>query len=236
MISVVIPAYNEENAIEACLTAFQNQTTTHPFEVILVDNNSTDKTVEKAKIYADRIPLKIIHEKKKGRGAARKTGFEAAQGHIILSTDADTVIPPHWIETMTAHFADSSIIAITGTGKITDRKKLINAFFNFLQPMSMRAYRLTFGHYWLTGFNFAITKDAYKKAGGFKEELNAQEDVELAFRVKNIGKIKFVKDVPVLVSGRRYQKGFFIGLSSYVSTFVGIVLFKKTNLILSDPR
>jgi cellulose synthase/poly-beta-1,6-N-acetylglucosamine synthase-like glycosyltransferase len=236
MISVVIPAYNEENAIEACLEALMQQNTSQSFEIILVNNNSTDSMVKKAKVYADRLPLKIVHETKKGRGAARKKGFDTAAGNIILSTDADTIIPPHWIETMTAHLADGDIIAVTGTGKITDRQKVLNALFNFCQPLSMRVYRLTFGHYWLSGFNFAITKDAYHKSGGFNDSLNAQEDTELAFRVKNIGKVKFVKDIPVIMSGRRYKKGFFIGLLPYFSTFIGLFFFKRTNMLLSDPR
>jgi len=236
MISVVIPAYNEEHVIDACLQSFMHQTFKQPFEIILVNNNSTDTMLEKAKIYADRIPLRIVHEKKKGRGSARKTGFLAAKGNIILSTDADSMIPPYWIEKMAAHFEDGSVIAVTGTGKITDRSKISNTLFNVLQPLSMRAYRLTFGHYWLTGFNFAITKDAYLKAGGFNEDLNAQEDVELAFRVKKIGKIKFVKNIPVEVSGRRYQKGFLVGIFPYVSTFIEYFLLKKTSIILSDTR
>jgi glycosyltransferase involved in cell wall biosynthesis len=236
MISVVIPAYNEEQVIEACLKAFMYQTTEQPFEVILVNNNSTDGMLEKAKTYADKIPLKIIDEKKKGRGAARKAGFHAAQGNIILSTDADTIIPPHWIEQIASHFEDGSIIAVTGTGKITDRSRASNALFNLLQPFTMRAYRFTFGHYWLTGFNFAITKEAYLKAGGFNETLNAQEDVELAFRVKKIGKIKFLKNIPVVVSGRRYQRGLLIGLFPYITTYFAYFLFKKGNIILSDPR
>jgi glycosyltransferase involved in cell wall biosynthesis len=236
MISVVIPAYNEEKVIEACLQAFVHQTVTQPFEIILVNNNSTDKMLEKVKIYDDKIPLRVIHEKKKGRGSARKAGFLAAKGKIILSTDADTVIPPYWIEQMASHFEDGSIIAVTGTGKITDRSRVSNTLFNLLQPLSMQAYRLTFGHYWLTGFNFAITREAYLKAGGFNELLNTQEDVELAFRVKKIGKIKFIKNIPVVVSGRRYQKGLLTGLLPYLSTYITYFLFKRKNIVLSDPR
>jgi hypothetical protein len=100
----------------------------------------------------------------------------------------------------------------------------------------MRAYRFTFGHYWLTGFNFAITRDAYLRSGGFKAELNAQEDVELAYRVKKIGKIKFIQDMPVEVSGRRYQKGLVIGMLPYVTTFLKYFFLKKTDILLSDPR
>jgi glycosyltransferase involved in cell wall biosynthesis len=236
MISIVIPAYNEEKVIGACLQSFTKQTTTQPFEIILVNNNSTDKTIEKVKTFTGLLPLKIVSEKKKGRGPARRTGFLTAKGSIILSTDADTVIPPHWIEKMASYFDDGSIIAVTGTGKIRDRSKIANTLFNFVQPVSMKAYRLIFGHYWLTGFNFAITKEAYTKAGGFNTDLNTQEDTELAFRVRKTGKIKFIDDLPVIVSGRRYQNGLIAGFLPYISTFIYCVLLKKPDTTLSDPR
>ena len=98
MISVVIPAYNEEENITKSLGAFLGQTTKLSYEIILVDNASTDKTVEIAAKYVGKLPLKIIKENKKGRGPARRAGFTKAKGDIIFSTDADAQVPPDWIE------------------------------------------------------------------------------------------------------------------------------------------
>ena len=108
--------------------------------------------------------------------------------------------------------------------------------FNFLQPLSIRLYKFIFGHYWLSGFSFAIYKDIYKKSGGFNSKLNIQEDIELSFRVSKIGKIKFISNIPVIFSGRRFQKGLIKGLFSYISTFVSHFLFKRDDIVLSDIR
>jgi glycosyltransferase involved in cell wall biosynthesis len=126
MLSVVIPAYNEEKTISRCLGALSRQTTDQEFEVILVDNNSTDATAQIAKKYSKVLQLQIIEEKKKGRSPARKKGFSAAREEIIFSTDADTTVPEAWIENMLTHFEDERIVAVTGTCYIDDCDWLTN--------------------------------------------------------------------------------------------------------------
>jgi glycosyltransferase involved in cell wall biosynthesis len=236
MISVVIPAYNEEKLIKLCLDAFIKQKTTKNFEIILVNNNSTDKTADIAKSYEDKLNLKIVSEKIKGRGAARKKGFTEANGEIILSTDADTVVSPNWVEKLVNSLEKSDAIAVSGTCKIADCNSVTNVIINFLQPFSMRLYKLFFGHYWLSGFSFAIYKNEYNRSGGFSPKLNVQEDIDLSFNVSRIGKIKFIPDLPVIFSGRRFQKGLVKGLFPYLSTFLNYFLYKKDDVILSDVR
>jgi len=213
-----------------------SQTASDAFEVVLVDNNCTDDTVKIAKTFEKKLNLKIIHEKQKGRGAARYAGFRAAKGNIIFSTDADAIVPSVWIGKLLGYFSDNHIVAVTGTFKIIDSGKSKNTFLSISQPLCMRVYRLLFGHYWLSGFNFAITKEAYEKAGRFRTYLNVQEDTDLAFRVKKVGKIKFIDNLPVVVSGRRFQKGLVSGFIPYLTTFVNYFLFKKTDTVLSDIR
>jgi len=93
MISIVIPAYNEEENIRCCLEGLVAQKTDQEFEVIVVDNVSTDKTSGVARTFVDKINLRVVEEHTKGRGAARCRGFSEATGETILSTDADCVVP-----------------------------------------------------------------------------------------------------------------------------------------------
>lgn len=236
MVSVVIPAYNEESVIASCLDALFKQNTKEEFEVILVNNNSIDKTVEIAKRFESKLNLRIISEKEKGRGAARNKGFKEACGEIILSTDADTKVPPEWIDYLLAELKKNNAIAVTGTCKIVDCGLFTNTLFNIFQPFSMRIYRLIFHHYWLSGFNFGIYKEAYEESGGFNRKLNAQEDIDLSFRICRIGKIQFISNLPVIFSGRRFQKGLIRGLIPYVFTFIGYFIYKNENVILPDVR
>ncbi len=236
MISVIIPAYNEEDSIGACLASLVTQKTDKKFEVIFVDNNSKDKTIEIAKQYKDKLNLKIIKEKTQGRGAARARGFDEAKGDIMFSSDADAVFFPEWIELFSSYFADKKVIAVTGSVKITDNTKINNWIFNSLHPYLMRGYRLIFGHYWLSGFSFAVRSTTYNEVGGLNRNLNALDDIDLGFRIYKKGKISLVDNPRVTMSGRRFKPHFFRGLFSYFKPFFQLVFLKNHSFTVSDER
>ncbi len=236
MISVVIPAYNEEANIFACLDALTKQTTKREFEVIVVNNNSTDKTATIAKSFQKSLHLRIIDENIKGRGSARFTGFSNAKGNIILSTDADSIVTSEWIESTISFLEHNNCVAVTGLCSITDLHKIRAFLLRIMLPTSFYIYRLLFGHFWLSGFNFGIYKTIYEKAGGFKKELNTLEDIDLSIRVAKIGNIAYAKKNKVSFSGRRFQNGVLNGYYQYFSAMVLYVLFKKKDVHMSDVR
>lgn len=236
MISIVIPAYNEEEYLVACLEALAVQQTTRPFEVLIVNNASTDRTAAIAQQHQARLPLLVVDEPQKGRGAARATGFAAAHGDIILSTDADTVVPPSWVEGMVAHFDNPSIVAVSGTCYIADLPVWKNIIFNVLQPTAMKLHRFVFGNYWLTGSNFGIRRSAYEASGGFNRALNSQEDTQLSFAVRKVGAITYIARPTVQVSGRRFKRSLLVGLWDYVRTFVERHILRQHNTYMSDSR
>jgi glycosyltransferase involved in cell wall biosynthesis len=240
MLSVVIPAYNEEGHIAKCLESLAQQETNQPFEVIVVDNASTDRTAEIARSYGDRLNLTVLREPKKGRGAARAAGFEAANGEIIFSTDGDTVVPPHWISALLkAWEKHPEAAALSGPIRITDCGPVANSLFNMIQPVAMVLYMPLFGHYWLTGSNFAIRRTAYLRAGGFDRDLQSNEDTDLSFRVKKVGKIRFVGGVPVVTSGRRFRggcRGFLCGLFAYPKSWIQKFVLQRKDVELKDVR
>ncbi|HEX7964030.1 MAG TPA: glycosyltransferase family A protein, partial [Candidatus Saccharimonadales bacterium] len=92
-VSIVIPAYNEERHLAACLEAIRAQSEP-PLEVVVVDNNSTDRTAEIARRYPF---VRVVHEERQGIVFARGAGFDAARGDIIARIDADIVLPAGWI-------------------------------------------------------------------------------------------------------------------------------------------
>lgn len=236
MISVIIPAYNEEKLIGKCLEGLVLQSTDKKFEVILVDNNSTDNTVLIAQKYKKKLDLKIIRESKKGRGAARAAGFKKANGAILFSTDADTIAPPNWIERFTDELEKGDAIAVTGTLKVEDVTGIKKTIINNLSEPYMTSYRALFKHYWLSGFSFAIYKEIYDKSGGFNPNLNSQEDTDLAFRVSKLGKIKLIRNVPVIFSSRRFKNGMISGFLPYAKTFASLFFLRGRSSELPDVR
>ena len=109
-LSLIIPAYNEEHHLKDCLDSIAKQTVM-PDEVLVIDNNSTDKTVAIAKKYPF---VRVIHEPKQGVIHVRNTGFDAATGDIIGRTDADNLLTENWVKRVKEIFADENVDAATG--------------------------------------------------------------------------------------------------------------------------
>lgn len=236
MISIVIPAFNEEDSIGATLETLANQKTSQEFEVILVNNNSTDNTVREAKKFEKKLNLRVIDETKKGRGTARSTGHRYAKGDIIISTDADTKLPSNWLDEITKPFEDPKVVAVTGPWKMFGINRDTSRGMERFQKIAEWPYRLVFGHYWLTGFNMAVRKTAYEKCGGFNPEINAHEDIDITNRIRKFGKIVYNNNAVAHSSGRRFRKGFWRGLIEYQILGIRYFLLRDQKIILDDKR
>lgn len=105
-IDVVIPAFNEEAYLPACLSALKKQTI--PVHPIVVDNNSTDRTVS----IAESFGATIISEERQGIGSAKKTRLLATTSPVVLMTDADTLTPPYWAEILTSTLPSSDQLGV----------------------------------------------------------------------------------------------------------------------------
>lgn len=235
--SVVIPAYNEETYIGTCLESLARQTFTAPYEVIVVDNNSTDATASIARSFVGKMNIRMLHEPAQGRGAARATGCRAATGEYLLCTDADTIVPPEWIESFVSVLdRNPQAIGATSIIRISECTPVQNAIFNMVVPLTNHLYRLAFGHYWLTGASSAIRRDAYEKVGGFDAVQDSLEDVSLTKRLARHGKILVVSSMRVNFSARRFKNGFFWGLLTYPVHFFRCIVLGEKRVVLSSPR
>lgn len=215
-VSVVIPAHNEAAALPACLDALANQDTQHQPEIIVVNNASTDQTADVARNWADRLHLQVVDEPQPSRGGARHRGFAEAETDIILSTDADSVVPLNWVEKLVSTLVENpEAAAVSGSSYITDGTRFTNWSMKVSMPLSLHAYRLLIGHYMLTGANFAIRREAYEAAGGFDPKQDMLDDVDLSFRVNKIGRIIYLKEPKVLTEGDIFGKGYLQGFWHY---------------------
>lgn len=218
-LSIVIPAYNEENYLRACLDSIAAQTVM-PNEVIVVDNNSTDKTVKIAKSYPF---VRLLSEHKQGVLFARNKGFDAAKGSIIGRIDADTRLEPTWVEVVLKHFATHNKAAITGPVCYYDipfsqQNIKVDHFFR------SRIYK-HYGHFpFLFGTNMAIRSDIWRqvKASTCKRR-DIFEDTDLAIHIHNAGhKCVYYPGMRGGMSSRRYDdtiKQFYRYISLYDHTY-----------------
>lgn len=227
-ISIVIPAYNEEENISHCLRSIQNQKTSIPFEVILVDNNSTDHTVEIAQDFTKLIPLKIIKEEKQGIDHARTTGFNAATGTVIARIDADSEANSDWIEKIHAHFTHEDIVGLAGS--FYSHEAPLKEYHAHFAHMYFKTLRILSGNTFMVGYNCAFLRSAweniYQKAQ--VSHPHRHEDFELATYLNKEGKVIFAEDVIVSTSMRRAKynaRSFFI---QYPSMTLSNIIHART--------
>lgn len=147
-ISVAIAAYNEEQNIQTCIEALLPQLQPKD-EIIVVDNNSTDRTAA----IASSLGAKVIKESQQGMSFARNAGFNAATNEVIARTDADTSVCPEWLAVIRNHFQkdSSSLIALTGPVYLRE-------FLPLKLGVHQGLTKKTLGHETLVGGNEALTK------------------------------------------------------------------------------
>ena len=201
MISVIVPSFNEEENIAQCLVSLSHQTLARSeYEILVVDGGSTDKTCEIARKYAD----KVFIQTSKKVGGARNDGVIASKGDIIASTDADCILPPDWVERVKKDFADPAVAQVYGP--VYPIEDTFGNHFSLLLANTFSRigyYSRTF--YYTLGCNTAFRKDAFVRAGMYRC-IDAGDDLEIAMRMKDMGKIRFDGKLKVGFSMRRYQQ------------------------------
>lgn len=110
LVSIVVPAWNEEVTILSCIASLAKQKTSHPLEILVVNNNSTDQTQKTL----DKLQVRKVFQPIPGWGPARQAGLEQARGKYILTADSDGLYPPGWVDEMMAVLQQPGIACIYG--------------------------------------------------------------------------------------------------------------------------
>lgn len=200
-VSVVIPAYNEEVYIEKCLCSVINQTMKAD-EIIVVDNNSTDKT---AKI-ARGLGVNVVSEKTQGMTPARNKGFNTARYDIIARCDADTLVPNDWIEIIKKNFESRDIDGLSGPVYFYDSKFLKSAK-TYPSKIILESFKLmSKGKRHMMGPNMALTKKIWEKVKDIVvlDDAKVHEDMDLSLKIAKVdGIVAYDKNLVVGISARR---------------------------------
>ena len=140
-ISVVIPAVNEERYLGPCLASLSEQDLPRSrFDVVVVDNNSTDATPAVAR----GLVAVVVHEPRSGVCWARDTGTRRSRGELVVSTDADTTFAPTWLARIDQHFQDRpELVAVVGPCRFVDGPWWSRVYTGVLFGFVWLVYRLT---------------------------------------------------------------------------------------------
>ncbi len=182
--SVIVPAYQAEATIGDCVRALNAQTVPRAcYEIIVVDDGSTDRTADVARqAGADQV-LTISNQ---GPGGARNAGVAVSKGPLLLFTDADCEPVPAWIERITAPFADPEVVG--GKGIYRSRQPELVARFVQLEyeDKYLKMARQTHIDF-IDTYSAAYRRDVFLTNGGFDPLLRVDEDQEFSFRLSRKG-------------------------------------------------
>ena len=227
LVSVVIPALNEEVSILRTLYSLSQNKTTYPTEIIVVNNNSTDRTQE----VLDRLNVRSFLQLKPGWGPARQMGQEHAKGKYILMADADCFYPPRWIQRMITELDKSGVTCVYGGYKFlapfgASRWKYF--IYESLRNVIAAVRNLKRPWFNAVGMCMGYVKELGLKVGFIDRKMRG-EDGRMCYELAQLGKIVQVRSDEVIVwtFPRTLQKDGSLMLSVIHRAFVELVRFSS---------
>jgi len=186
MLSVIVPAYNAERTIKDCIESLLNQDYKDKYEVIVVDDGSTDDT---AQIMAKYPTVKFIKQSNAGPAAARNRGASEANGEIILFTDSDCVPERDWIRMMLEPFHENKdVVGVKGIYR-TKQRELTARFVQMEYEDKYRYMEKEDFIDFIDTYSAGFRKEKFMEMKGYDTEFSVAcaEDVELSYRLAKRG-------------------------------------------------
>ena len=224
-VSIIIPALNEEENISDCIRSLLSQDfPKDQYEIIVVDNGSTDSTLDILK----KLPIRVFEEKKKGPSSARNRGILNAKGEILGFIDADCIADPLWIRRGVEKF-HPNIGCVGGKTLIfgSDNNRLVNTLRKLGAVGAKDGPILTYPYPYFPTLNVFFKKDVFEKIGLFDESLITGEDVDICWRMQFLTNYQFgfAPDALVYHRSRNSIYSLFKQRKAYANGRV--LLFKK---------
>ena len=234
VVSIVVPVYNRSVLIKECMDALLKQDAKFKYEIVLVDDKSTDDTLKVLYEWKKKYPLTITvveKEKNNGQWITRNIGVEKSSGKIIVFTDSDVVVRPDWLSKLTKPLREDGEEASqgysTGETKNVWQKLIQETYDQFVAGMVKNGYS--------TGYdtrNSAVLRDVFLKLKGF--EIRHAEDADFGAKlVANKVKIKFV---PEAINFHYHRKELFKDMKAnyQFATRYPIIIRRNHHLLMAQ--
>lgn len=232
-VSFVVPAYNEERLLPACLAAIRAEIerTGCTAEVIVVNNASTDATADLA---AATPGVAVVDQPVKGLVQARSAGFRISRGLLIANIDADTLIPEGWLARVLQAFEQNpKLVCLSGPYDYYDVPIHIRAFARTFYLVGYATYAFN-KHVMgvgamVQGGNFVLVRDVMERLGGYSNAFTFYgEDTDVARRMSKVGDVVFTFKLMAKSSGRRLRgDGLVMTGFRYSANYLWATYFRK---------
>ena len=185
--SIIVPAHNEEKTIQSCIQSLQKLD--YPeYEVLVVDDGSTDKTFEKA---SQCKGIKVIHQENQGKPKALNSGIQASNGQIILTVDADTTVDQQALKKIAARYeTNNKLGAVSGNVKVIAAPTILNviqsAEYTTGINLIKKGQSMLGSVMIVPGPVAALRREAVEKAGFFSDDTFA-EDFDITLKIIKSG-------------------------------------------------
>lgn len=198
--SVIIPVYNRIDEVDDLLKSLSQQTFTD-FEVIIVEDGSSQPCDDAVKRYADSVDVKYYFKSNEGRSIARNYGMERASGEYFIFFDSDCVIPQGYFRHLDDALKERPLDCFGGPDaahdSFTPTQKAINhSMTSFLTTGGIRGGKISLEKFTPRTFNMGYSRKVYERVGGFREMFS--EDIDMSTRIRNAGfSIGLIHSAPV---------------------------------------
>jgi glycosyltransferase involved in cell wall biosynthesis len=191
LVTVIIAAWNEELNLISCLDSLSKSTTDFPFDIIVVNNNSTDRTQQ----VLDRLGIQSYFQPEQGVGPSRQLGQQHAKGKYILSADADCVYPSKWINMMTKELTEKGTVFVYGrfsylSDKNHSRLKL--SFYEWARDIMSELRHVKRPYLNAYGISLGYIKEYGEKEGYLNKHMRGF-DGRLCFDLMKYGKVAIIR-------------------------------------------
>jgi len=236
VISIVVPVYNEEKYLSRCLQSLREQDYEGDYEIVVVDNGSSDSSVQ----IANNFGVKVIFCARRGTVYAREAGFMACSGTIIVQADADTVYPSDWLTRIARHFSsDSEAVAVAGEVSYEASPAWARALQSFRRFLNLLSSRFLGKPAFCLACSFAFRREALLKAGGYNTRLPfVGDEQDLLARLSGTGKVVYDRHLRAVTSSRRFRGRFwqYLFIDMLYGTILEQIWLKLTGRSLTRSR
>lgn len=187
--SVIVPVYNRIDEVRDLLDSLASQSQQN-FEVLIVEDGSTEPCREVVESFAGRVDVKYFYKENEGRSIARNYGIERACGEYFIFFDSDCVIPSDYFKTLTAKLEEHYVPCFGGPDaaheSFSDVQKAINfSMTAFLTTGGIRGGKMQMEKFVPRSFNMGYSRLVWNEVGGFREMFS--EDIDMSTRIRKAG-------------------------------------------------
>ena len=196
-VSVVIPLLNEERCILRTLFTLSKNSSDYSVEVVVVNNNSTDRTQE----ILDKLCVRSVFQPKPGWGPARQMGQEHARGKYVLMADADCFYPPRWIQRMASELDHRKVTCVYGDYKFLaseGKSRLDYSLYELMRNVIAEVRNLRRPWFNCRGMNMGYIKTLGLRVGFVDRKIRG-EDGRMCYELAQLGRIHRIRSRDVIV-------------------------------------